>query len=231
MGSTGRACCPTVSPTRECWRILTACGEGAVGSTFRTCCRLSPLPSPPHQHTHTRGWILSANDGIWNMLFSTYSHTFKRVRSNGCLSPVVAVASAICSDCLHRSPNSPFALSRLANPKHAVAASLRLRVPSWQHVNRRVLRELDIEFEPSRRWEADIARERKLLQLRVLFLCDRFGISQDRMWNLDETAVRTVPAGDRGWSKRAESTHVFASRAFVTLAAKHERRHVDTDCL
>ena len=26
-----------------------------------------------------------------------------------------------------------------------------------------------------------------------------------------------VPAGERGWTRRAESTHVFASRAFVTV--------------
>ena len=31
-----------------------------------------------------------------------------------------------------------------------------------------------------------IARERKLLQVRVIHLCARFGISQDRMWNPDE---------------------------------------------
>ena len=122
----------------------------------------------------------------------------------------------------------PFALSRLANLTHAVAARLSLSVPTWQHVYRRVLRELDIEFEPKREWtrqflsslqlswklaatctrsrpsEADIARERKLLQLRVIYLCDRFKISQDRIWNLDETAVRIVPAGERGWTKRAE---------------------------
>ena len=135
----------------------------------------------------------------------------------------------------------PFALSRLANLTHAVAARLSLSVPTWQHVYRRVLRELDIEFEPGKKWtrqflrslqlswklaatctrsrpsEADIARERKLLQLRVIYLCDRFKISQDRIWNLDETAVRIVPAGERGWTKRAEPAHVFASRAFVTV--------------
>ena len=44
----------------------------------------------------------------------------------------------------------PFALSRLANLTHAVAARLSLSVPTWQHVYRRVLRELDIEFEPKR---------------------------------------------------------------------------------
>ena len=38
-------------------------------------------------------------------VFSTYSHTSKWVRSNGCLSLVVAQASAICFNCLHRSPN------------------------------------------------------------------------------------------------------------------------------
>ena len=116
-----------------------------------------------------------------------------------------------------RSPNSPFAFSRLANLTHVVATRLRLSVPTWQHVHRRVLRELGIEFEPGRRWtrqflqslhlswehaatctrhrpsEADIARERELPQLRVIHLCARFGISQDRMWNLDETAVRLVP--------------------------------------
>ena len=36
----------------------------------------------------------------------------------------------------------------------------------------------------------DIAKKPKLLQLRVIYLCDRFGISQDRLWNLAETALR-----------------------------------------
>ena len=43
----------------------------------------------------------------------------------------------------------PFALSRLANLTRAVAARLSLSVHTWQHVYRRMLRELDIEFEPS----------------------------------------------------------------------------------
>ena len=37
------------------------------------------------------------------------------------------------------------------------------------------------------------------------------------MWNLDESAVRMVSSGERGWSKKGESAHVFASRAFVTV--------------
>ena len=103
-----------------------------------------------------------------------------------------------------RSSNSPFAVSRLANLTHAVAARLRLSVPTWQHVHRRVLRELDIEFEPTRDWTSSFftacsyhgssrrlatathCQRTKLLQLRVIHLCSRFGISQDRMWNPDE---------------------------------------------
>ena len=125
----------------------------------------------------------------------------------------------------------PFALSRLANLTLAVAARLSLSVPSWQHVYRRVLRELDIEFEPKREWtrqflqslqlswklaathtrhrssEADIARERNLLQLRVICLCDRFGISQDRIWNLDERG------GPRGPSQPMSSPRAPSSRS------------------
>ena len=64
--------------------LLIACGKGAVGGTFRTCC--------PSANPHTRGLIPSASDGIWNMLFSTCSHTSRwvRFRFGGCLSLVVA---------------------------------------------------------------------------------------------------------------------------------------------
>ena len=89
---------------------------------------------------------------------------------------------------------SPFALSRLANLTHAVAARLSLSIPSWQHVYRRVLRYLDIEFEPGKKctrqflrslqlsWKlaatctryrpgkADIARERNLLLFDSFFV-------------------------------------------------------------
>ena len=61
-----------------------------------------------------------------------------------------------------RSPNSPFALSRLANLTHAVAARLRLSVPTWQHVHRRVLRELGIEFELSRHLTRQFRRSLQL---------------------------------------------------------------------
>ena len=98
-----------------------------------------------------------------------------------------------------------------------------------------MLHELDIELEPTRLRtkqflhslllslklaatctrhkpsEAGIARERNLLQLRVIFQCDRYKISQDHIRNLDETAVGMVPSGERG------QTNVFASRTFVTV--------------
>ena len=37
--------------------LLTACGEGAVGGTFHTCC--------PTANSHTPGLILSASDGMF----------------------------------------------------------------------------------------------------------------------------------------------------------------------
>ena len=46
----------------------------------------------PHSPPPREGLILSACDGIWNMLFTTYSHASRWVsfRFSGCLSPVVA---------------------------------------------------------------------------------------------------------------------------------------------
>ena len=80
----GKGAVGSTGPTRECWRVLRVCGKEAVGGTFHTCC--------PTAHSHTRGLILSASDGIWNMLFSTCSHTSRwvRFRFGGCLSLVVA---------------------------------------------------------------------------------------------------------------------------------------------
>ena len=101
---------------------------------------------------------------------------------------------------------------------HSQASSQR---PIWQHVYRRVLRELNIEFEPTRHWTRQFLRRLQLSWKLAatcpwLCQCDRFRISQDRIGNLDKTAVRMVPTGERGWSK-GESAQVFASRAFVTV--------------
>ena len=187
---------------------------------------------------HTSHWVRFSGCLI---LFSTYSLAFKWVWKNKiCLLSWLRLLQFVPTVCIVRpTHHSPFDVLRTLT--HAVAARLRLSVPTWQHVYRRVLHELDIEFEPTRHWtkqflhslqlswklaatcnrhrpsEADIARERKLLQLLVIYLCHRFGTAQDRIRNLDETAVRMVPSGERGWSKRAESAHVFASRAFVTV--------------
>ena len=100
----------------QCQRVLffllTACGtahshtrelayfdsvwEGSCGLHAKTVCC-------PAAHPLKRGLILSASDGIWNMLFSTYSQMVSS--SVESVSLVVAQASAICSNCLHRLPN------------------------------------------------------------------------------------------------------------------------------
>ena len=193
-----------------------------MGSTFHTCC--------PTAHSHMRGLVLSASDGIWNMFFSTYSHTFKRVRSNGCSSPVVA----------HVRPthHSPFRVLRTslmpsqpgfvyASPLGSTSTAVRCMSSTSNSSPpdigrgssyRRVLHELDIEFEPTRHCTRHFLRSLQLswklaatcTRHRPIHLCARFGILQDRIWKVDETAVRLVP-------KKAEPAHVFTSRAFVTV--------------
>ena len=51
----------------------------------------------------------------------------------------------------------PFALARFANLTHAVAATPSLSAHTLQHVYRRVLRELDIEFEPTKHWALQLS--------------------------------------------------------------------------
>ena len=76
-------------------------------SVWRGSCGQHGKSLLPHSLSHTRGRILNASDGIWNVLFSTYSRTSHWVG----FSPMVVCllswfqASAICSNCLHRSPN------------------------------------------------------------------------------------------------------------------------------
>ena len=85
--------------------------RGAVGGTFHTCC--------PTAHLHM-GVLVESECKRWNVehvvldLFSHYTVSKVQVRWLF----------------VSRSPNSPFALSRLANLTHAVAARLRLSVPT-----------------------------------------------------------------------------------------------------
>ena len=58
----------------------------------------------------------------------------------------------VAPDTLRRWHNSGAPDHRGRPPVHAVAGKLSLSVPSWQHVYRRVLREVDIEFEPKKGW-------------------------------------------------------------------------------
>ena len=148
-----------------------------------------------------------------------------------------------------RSPNSPFALSRLANLTHAVAARLRPSVTTWQHVHRRVLRELDIEFEPTTHWTSSF------------FTACSFHGSSRRLATATGRVRLTLPENANSCSC-ASSTCALASESHriacgtqmrqlcawfqkirvspcLRLArlrhghtcCKHERRHVDTDCL
>ena len=78
------------------------------------------------------------------------------------------------------------------------------------------------------------ARERKLLQLRVIHLCDRFKISQDRIWNLDETASCAHGSSRRAWvdqKSRASLCFRFARLRHGHTCCEHEGRHVDADRL
>ena len=252
--------------------LLTACGKGAVGGTFRTCC--------PTAHPHTPGLILSASDGIWNMLFSTCSHTSRwvRFRFGGCVSLVVAHVRPT-HIALHEhhvmqfpflperrgrgAPMAPVPLKRKRDtsnePKtdpmkraymlvpdeaklwfveihayqarvHGKSLACNIRrakdlvlelfgprtslMPSQPcfvsasplgststavccasltlnsgppEIGRAVSSQLAAIMEARGDLQPPhIARERKLLQRRVIHLCARFGISQDRIWNLDE---------------------------------------------
>ena len=221
---------PQPTPTREGWRILRACGKGAVDGTFHTCC---PTAHPPHARVDSecKRWHLE------HVVLHLLSHfTLGKVQ--------VQWLFVSCRG--SRSPNSPFALSRLANLTHAVAARLRLSVPLGCTSTAECCASSASNSSPAdvgsgsfgaacschgrytfhRPSEADIARERKLLQLRVIHLCARFGISQDRMWNLDETAVRLDPK-----KSRVSPCLCFARVRHGHICCKHERRHVDTDCL
>ena len=97
--------------------------------------------------------------------------------------------------CSQASSQRPLLTARLP----PCAARARHRIRAQETMDAAVSRSLQLSWKLAathtrhRPSEADIARERKLLQLCVIHLCARFGISQDRIWNLDETAVRLVP--------------------------------------
>ena len=103
-----------------------------------------------------------------------------------------------------------------------------------------MLRELDIEFEPTnhctrqflhslqlswklaatctrhRQSEADIARERKLLELRVIYLCDRYKISQDPIWTWTRQLCAWFQQASVGGPKKPNQP-MSSPRAFVTV--------------
>ena len=87
------------------WRILRACGKGAVGCTRRACA----APQPPLHHTRAR---FDSECKRWNLehvVLDLFSHIktgkIQWFLLQSSLSLVVAQASAIWSNCLHRLPN------------------------------------------------------------------------------------------------------------------------------
>ena len=171
-----------------------------MGGTFHTCC---PTAHPPHARVDSecKRWNLE------HVVLDLFSHiTVGKVQDRWLF---VSCRGS-------RSPNSPFSLSRLANLTHAVAARLSLSVTTWQHVYRRV-RELDIEFEPTRHWTSSFftacsyhgsSRRLATATRRVRLTLPENANScscasstcalaseshQDCMWNPDETVVRLVP--------------------------------------
>ena len=159
-----------------------------MGGTFRTCC---PTAHPPHARVDSecKRWNLE------HVVLDLFSHfTLGKVQ-----------VWWLFVSCRGSCPsNSPFALSRLANLTHAVAARFVSASPlgstttavcctsltsnsSPPEIGRAVSSQLAAIMEARGDLQPPhIARERKLLQLRVIHLCARFGISKDRMWNPDE---------------------------------------------
>ena len=139
-------------------------------------------------------------------LFSTCSHTSRwvRFRFGGRLSLVVAHV---------RRPWNyhHFAFSRLANLTHAVVARLRLSVPTWQHVHRRVLRELDIEFEPTRHWSSSFCTA-----------CSYYGSSR-RFATATGRVRLTLPQNANSCSC-ASSTCALASESHALIRAQQPHR-------
>ena len=148
-----------------------------------------------------------------------------------------------------RSLTSPFALSRLANLTHAVAARLSLRIPSWQHFYHRVLRELDIEFEPTIHWTSSFftACSYRGSSRRFATATRRVRLTLQESVNSCSCASSTcalaseshrIAYGTRTRQLRAwfQKSRVSPCLRFARLrhghtCCKHERRHVDTDCL
>ena len=204
-----------------------------MGGTFHTCC--------PTAHSHTRGLILSASDGIWNMLFSTCSHTSRwvRFRFGGCLSLVVAHVRPT-----HHSPFRVLRTSLMPSQPGFVFC-----VPTWQHVHRRVLREFDIEFEPTRHWSSSFftACSYHGNSLRLATATRRVMLTLPENANSCSCASSTCALASEShriacgtWTRQLcawfQKSRVSPCLRLARLrhghtSCKHERLHVDTDCL
>ena len=135
-----------------------------------------------------------------------------------------------------------FALSRLANLTHAVTARLSLSVPTWQRVYRRVLRELDVEFEPKKGWTKQFLHSLQL-SWKLAATCSRSRPSEA------SAAARHLPGAIASKSHRIacgtrtrqlcawfQKSRVSPCLRLARLRhgharGEHEGRHVDADRL
>ena len=179
------------------------------------------------------------------MLFSTYSHTFKRCKiqwlfvscrgSGFCdlFQLFASFAQLTVRPLTSCEPHSwQLQPGFVSASRHRLGSTSTSRVLTMQFLQHRIRSPPDFgrssrQLAPATgRVRLALPESGNFLQLRVIFLCDRYKISQGHIWNLDETVVRMVPSGERGWTKKGESAHVFASRAFVTVTLAANMRGV-----
>ena len=223
MGSTGRACCPTAHSHTRVLAYFESVWEGGCGRHVPHVLLHSP---PPHARVDSecKGWNLE------HVVLDLFSHfTLGKVQ----------VQWLFVSCRASRSPNSPFAISRLANLTHAVAARLRLSVPTWQHVHRRVLRELDIEFEPTRHRTRKFRGDLQPATGRVRLTLPENANSCSCASSTCALASKSHRIACGTWTRQLcawfQKSRVSPCLRLARLRHGHiaanMRRHVDTDCL
>jgi hypothetical protein len=137
------------------------------------------------------------------------------------------------------------AVSRLADVAHAVGGMVAVSAEVMQTILQKEVSAMNLQYDLSLSWvkrfmiandmaylsssgvkqkqktAAEIEQAKRVLRLKVLWLRRHFDIPWARCWNLDETAVRLLPLGDRGWAKkgpRGKRTHFLGdSRTQITV--------------
>ena len=186
----------------------------------------------PHSPSlHTRGWILSASDGIWNILFSTYSHTSALGKIQWLSHVVLDLFSHISTGKIqwlfvsYRGSGfcdlfqlfTSFAQLSVVAVSEEAASEILLgaqpRVRCWSRA-RSSSSELvhACSFHGSSRRLAPVTGRVRLTLRENANSC-----SCSSSTCAIFAAVRMVQQASVGGPKKAESAHVFASHAFVTV--------------